>query len=78
MMLRLLVLVLISLPISLACSYNSGDPCHGDIPCCVGSNSIATCELDAFSAYGTWSVGECADIGGKCVDDDSIAGAACI
>ena len=60
------------------CSHQNGDPCDGDLDCCTGPKSIATCSLEAFSAHGTWSVGACDAVGGPCVDHESASGADCL
>jgi len=60
-----------------ACDVVNGSPCRGDLPCCVDSKTIATCEQRSFSPQGTWSVDKCDSLGSPCLNDGGY-GAQCV
>jgi len=49
------------------CQHSDGDPCKGDLNCCLNGKIIAECITPVYALHGTWSVYSCGGALTKCI-----------
>jgi hypothetical protein len=69
----LLVGTIFALPVLGFCFHENGDPCNGDLSCCLNDTTIAQCNWPIYDSTGHWEVSACGGTYNVCIDDESDA-----